>query len=79
MDFRQCNEIGINVELDNSLTILHWNKINKCEELINSFEIDKINPHDLCFTENHMVEQDLLLSNLVGYSLGCSYSCCIFQ
>jgi hypothetical protein len=26
-----------------------------------------------------MVEQDLLLSNLVGYSLGCSYSRRIFQ
>jgi hypothetical protein len=71
-----------NVELDNSLTILLQNirgLRNKSEELINSFEVDKIHPHDLCYTEHHMVEQDLLLSNFIGYSLGSSYSCHIFQ
>ena len=82
MDLRQCSETGKNVELDNSLTILHQNirvLRNKSEELINSFEIDKINPHVLCFTEHHMVEQYLLLSNLVGYTLRSSYSRHIFQ
>ena len=82
LDFRQCNETRKNVELDNSVTILHQNirgLRNKSEELINSFEVDKINPHVLCFTEHHLVKQDLLRSNLCGFSLGPSYSCRTFQ
>jgi hypothetical protein len=54
---------GKNVELDNSLTVVHQNirgLRNKSEKLINPFEIDKINPHVLCFTEHHMVEQEMV-------------------
>lgn len=71
-----------NVELDNSVTILQQNirgLRNKSEELINSFEVDKINPHVLCFTEHHLVKQDLLRSNLCSFSLGHSYSRHTFQ
>jgi hypothetical protein len=38
-----------------------------------SFEIDGINPHILCPSKHHMVEQDLLLLTLDGYILGSSF------
>jgi hypothetical protein len=64
MDLEQCNESGKNTELDHPLAILHQNSRiirNKSEELINSLKIDGIDPHILCFSEHHVVEQDLLL------------------
>ena len=63
MDLEQCNESGKNTELDHPLAILHQNIKsirNKSEELINSLKIDGIDAHILCFSEHHMVEQDLL-------------------
>jgi hypothetical protein len=82
MDLEQCNESEKNTELDHPLTILHQSirRIrNKSEELINSLKIDGIDPHILCFSEHHMVEQDLLLLKLNGYTQGSSYSCQTFQ
>jgi hypothetical protein len=82
LDLRQCDESRKNIELDHSLTILHQNIRsirNKSEELTNSLKIDEIDPHVLRFSEHHMVEQDLLLYKLFGYTLGSSYSSQTFQ
>jgi hypothetical protein len=73
----QCNKSGKDTDRDHPLAILHQNVIsirNKSEELINSLKIDGIDPHILHFSEHHMVEQDLLLLKLSGYTLGSSYS-----
>jgi hypothetical protein len=59
-----------------SLHIFHQNirgLRSKIDELINSFEIDNINPHTLSFTEHHMEEQDMLHLTLPGYILGSSF------
>jgi exonuclease III len=82
MDLRQCDESRKNTELNHSLSILHQNIRsirNKSEELTNSLKRDEIDPHVLCFSEHHMVEQDLLLYKLFGYTLGSSYSRQTFQ
>jgi exonuclease III len=82
MDLEQYNESGKNTELDHPFAILHQNIRsirNKSEELINSLKIDGIDPHILCLSEHHMVEQDLLFLKLNGYTLGSSYSHQIFQ
>jgi hypothetical protein len=41
--------------------------------IVLSFEIDSINPHVLCLSKPHMVEQDLLHLTLDGYLLGSSF------
>jgi hypothetical protein len=41
--------------------------------MIHSFEIYGINPHILCLSEHHMVEQDLLHLTLDGYLSGSSF------
>jgi hypothetical protein len=82
MDLEQCNESGKNTELDHPLAILHQtirSIRNKSEELINSLKIDRVDPHILCFSEHHMVEQHLLFLKLNGYTLGSSYSHQTFQ
>jgi exonuclease III len=64
------------VDSSTSLHIFHQNirgLRSKIDELINSFEIDNINPHILCFTKHHMEEQDLLHLTLPGYILGSSF------
>jgi hypothetical protein len=68
-----------NIDLDHSLSNLHQNIRsirNKCEEIASSLQID---PHVLCFSEHHMIEQDLLLFKLIRYTLGPSYSRQTFQ
>jgi exonuclease III len=60
----------------NSLNTVHQNirgLRNKTDELIHSFETDCINPHVLCLSELHMVEQDSLHLTLDGYLMGSSF------
>jgi hypothetical protein len=52
-----------NAGSSNSINIFHQNirgLRSKNDESILSFEIDHINPHILCSSEHHMVEQELL-------------------
>jgi hypothetical protein len=66
MDLRQCDESRKNIELDHSLTILRQSiRSLRSEELTNSLKIDETDPHVLCFSEHHMVEQDLFINYLV--------------
>jgi hypothetical protein len=63
------------VDSSTSLHTFHQNirgLRSKIDELVNSLEIDNINPHIPCFTEHHMEEQDLLHLTLPGYILGSS-------
>jgi hypothetical protein len=65
-----------NVNSLNSLNVFHQNikgPRNKRDELIHSFEIDGINPHMLCLSKHHMVEQDLLHLTLNDYLLDSSF------
>jgi exonuclease III len=67
-----------NVDLSNALHIFHQNVRglrSKNDELIQSFEIDNINPHILCFSEYHMEGQDVVHLTLPGYILGSSFYC----
>lgn len=64
-----------NVKLLNSLNIFHQNvrRLKSSDELIYAFETDSKNPHVLCLSEHHMVEQELLHPTIPGYSLGLSF------
>ena len=56
----------------NSLHTFHQNirgLRSKTDKLINSLEIDNINPHVLYFSEHHMEEQGVLHLTLPGYIL----------
>jgi hypothetical protein len=51
-----------NAETLNSINIFNQNirgLRSKSDELLHSFEVDNINPHILCLSEHHMVEQEL--------------------
>jgi hypothetical protein len=51
-----------NALTSNTINIFHQNirgLRSKHDELLHSFEIDNINPHILCLSEHHMVEQEL--------------------
>jgi hypothetical protein len=41
--------------------------------LLNSFEIDSVNPNTLCLCEHSIEEQDLLNLTLADYVLGYSF------
>ena len=75
MDIKHCTLIT-NVEFDNLLILTHQN-FRGLEH--NSLKIAKVNQHDLCFTEHHMVKLKLCLISLENYSLGSTFSCSIYR
>jgi hypothetical protein len=51
------NSVGMNVELDNSLILVHQNirgLSSKIDEFISMLALDSNNPQFLCFSEHHM-------------------------
>jgi hypothetical protein len=65
-----------NAETLNSINIFHQNirgLRSKGNESIHSFETGNINPHILCLSEHHMIEQELLPLAMDRYLLGSSF------
>jgi len=61
----------------NSLVLVHQNVrgiISKTGELQEFFSNNKIYPHILCFTENHMSRNDVLSVGIEKYVLGSCFS-----
>jgi hypothetical protein len=61
----------------NSLVLVHQNVrgiISKTGELQEFFSNDKIYPHILCFTENHMSRNDIRSVGIEKYVLGSCFS-----
>ena len=61
----------------NSLVLVHQNVrgiISKTGELQEFFSNNKIYPHILCFTENHMSRNDVLSVGIKKYVLGSCFS-----
>jgi hypothetical protein len=81
LTYIKCSAAGLgvreqNAESSNSINIFHQNirrLRSKSVKLIHAFEIDNINPHILCLTKHHMVEQGLLHLTINGYLLGSSF------
>jgi hypothetical protein len=65
-----------NANLLNSVNIFHQNirgLRNKSDKFLYSSEIYGINPHILCISKHHMIEQDMIHLTLPGYLLGPKY------
>ena len=72
MDITQ-NDGGTNVNPVNSLTLVHQNikgLSNELTEFVNMLSLENINPQFLCFSEHHMLESNLCLTNIQDYNLG---------
>lgn len=68
---------GSTVKTDNSLIPVQQNirdTVSKTRDTIGSFWIDKTNPQVLCFTEHHMLNGNLCLTNIENYVLGSNFS-----
>ena len=81
MDITQ-NDGGMNVNVVNSLTLVHQNirgLSNKLTEFVNTLSLENINPQFLCFSEHHMLESNLCLTNIQDCNLGASFCCQMYQ
>ena len=70
------NGVGMNVELVNSLTLVHQNirgLSSKIDEFTSLLALDNIKPQFLCFSEHHMSQSNLYLINIENYTLGASF------
>jgi hypothetical protein len=70
------NGVGMNVELVNSLTLVHQNirgLSSKIDEFTSLLALENIKPHILCFSEHHMSQSNLYLINIENYILGASF------
>jgi hypothetical protein len=65
-----------------SLILIHQNIRGlggKIGELKCSIVSKNVNPHLICLSEHHMLDQKLSYSNFQNYSLGTKYACTIHQ
>jgi hypothetical protein len=70
------------VKLNKPLILVHQSirgLISKTDEITVSLSLDKISPQILCFSEHHMLENNLGLLNIENYSLGSNFSRCRYQ
>jgi exonuclease III len=68
---------GSSVKLNKPLILVHQNirgLTSKRDEITVSLILDKISPQVLCFSEHHMLENNLSLVNIENYSLRSNFS-----
>jgi hypothetical protein len=79
---RVYHSTGPYVKLNKLLILVHQNirgLISKTDEITVSLSLDKISPQVHCFSEHHMLENNLSLVNIENCSLGSNFSRCRHQ
>jgi hypothetical protein len=70
------NGIGMNEELDDSLTFVHQNirgLSSNISEFTSFLTLDYTNSQFLCFSEHHLSETNLCVINIENYKLATSF------
>jgi hypothetical protein len=81
LTYIKCNPAVFEIHGQNTVALISVNIFHqnikglrsKRDELPHSFKIDNINPHILCLSECHMVEQEHVYLTMVGYLFDSSF------